>query len=100
MEIKRVAYFIAIMTMVAMQTHCHAKNKPPTLDKKAMESLEFARSLGPAFMSGRISDLIIHPNKPHTWYAGVGSGGVWKTENAGVLWTPSSISRVSTRSEP
>jgi photosystem II stability/assembly factor-like uncharacterized protein len=46
------------------------------------------RGIGPALMSGRISDIVIHPLKRHTWYVAVGSGGVWKTENAGTTWTP------------
>ena len=46
------------------------------------------RSIGPAFMSGRIADIAIHPNDDNTWYIGVGSGGVWKTTNAGVTWDP------------
>jgi len=49
--------------------------------------LEF-RSIGPAFMSGRISDIAIHPEDNNTWYVSVGSGNVWKTENAGITWTP------------
>jgi len=44
------------------------------------------RSIGPALMSGRIADIVIHPEKEHTWYVAVGSGGVWKTENAGTTW--------------
>ena len=46
------------------------------------------RSLGPALMSGRIADLAIHPEDDNVWYVAVGSGGVWKTENAGVTFTP------------
>lgn len=46
------------------------------------------RSIGPAFMSGRISDVAIHPENENVWYLGVGSGGVWKTVNAGVTWKP------------
>jgi photosystem II stability/assembly factor-like uncharacterized protein len=46
------------------------------------------RNIGPAFMSGRIADVVIHPENENTWYLAVGSGGVWKTENAGVTWTP------------
>tara|TARA_R110002072_G_scaffold105744_1_gene231144 strand:- start:13558 stop:16848 length:3291 start_codon:yes stop_codon:yes gene_type:complete len=46
------------------------------------------RSIGPAFMSGRIADIDVHPHDDNTWYVGVGSGGVWKTLNAGVTWTP------------
>lgn len=46
------------------------------------------RSIGPAFMSGRISDIAIHPNDENTWYITAGSGGVWKTVNAGITWEP------------
>ena len=46
------------------------------------------RSIGPAFMSGRIADIAIHPENESIWYIAVGSGGVWKTENAGNTWTP------------
>ncbi|MFL2492104.1 MAG: WD40/YVTN/BNR-like repeat-containing protein [Luminiphilus sp.] len=46
------------------------------------------RNLGPAFMSGRISDIDWDPEDSSVWYVAAGSGGVWKTENAGVSWTP------------
>ncbi|MCB9050900.1 MAG: glycosyl hydrolase [Lewinellaceae bacterium] len=49
--------------------------------------LEF-RSIGPAFMAGRIADIAIHPENDNLWYVAVGSGGVWKTANAGVTWKP------------
>ena len=46
------------------------------------------RSIGPALMGGRIADIAIHPDKSSTWYVASGSGGVWKTINAGITWTP------------
>ncbi len=46
------------------------------------------RNIGPAFMSGRIADIAIHPENPNIWYIAVGSGGVWKTENSGTTWQP------------
>lgn len=46
------------------------------------------RGIGPALMSGRIADIAIHPQDPSTWYVAVGSGGVWKTTNAGTTWEP------------
>ena len=46
------------------------------------------RSIGPALMSGRVSDLEVHPDDQSTWYVAVGSGGLWKTTNAGTTWTP------------
>ena len=45
------------------------------------------REIGPAMMSGRISDIVIHPDDPSTWYVAVGSGGIWKTENGGTTWS-------------
>lgn len=46
------------------------------------------RGIGPAMMSGRISDLAIHPKQPRTWYVAAASGGLWKTTNAGTTFTP------------
>ncbi len=46
------------------------------------------RGIGPALMSGRIADIAIHPMDNSTWYVAVGSGGVWKTVNAGTTWEP------------
>lgn len=46
------------------------------------------RAIGPALMSGRISDVAIDPVKPNTWYVAAGSGNLWKTTNAGTTWTP------------
>ncbi len=44
------------------------------------------RAIGPAFTSGRIADIAIDPEDENLWYVGVGSGGVWKTENSGTTW--------------
>ena len=46
------------------------------------------RNVGPAFLSGRIADIAIHPENKNLWYVAVGSGGVWKTENSGTTWKP------------
>ena len=45
------------------------------------------RHIGPAAISGRISDVAVAPDKK-TWYVGVASGGVWKTTNAGTTFSP------------
>lgn len=46
------------------------------------------RNLGPALTSGRIADIAIHPENENIWYIAVGSGGVWKTINAGTTFDP------------
>lgn len=57
------------------------------LDAKLFSGMEF-RSIGPAFTSGRIGDIAIHPTNESIWYVAVSSGGVWKTQNRGVTWEP------------
>ena len=63
------------------------EEKKPGFNEATFNGLEL-RGVGPAFMSGRIADIVIDDTNPSTWYVGVGSGGVWKTENAGTTWTP------------
>ncbi|HEX5437968.1 MAG TPA: hypothetical protein VFW98_12460 [Gemmatimonadaceae bacterium] len=46
------------------------------------------RSIGPGLISGRISDIAVDPQHKTTWYIGTASGGLWKTTNAGVTFTP------------
>src|SRR5262245_29491737 len=46
------------------------------------------RSIGPAFTSGRVSGFAIDPTNPSRYYVAAASGGVWKTVNAGITWTP------------
>ncbi|HEX8726132.1 MAG TPA: hypothetical protein VF737_12165 [Gemmatimonadaceae bacterium] len=46
------------------------------------------RSIGPAMISGRITDIAVNPRNESQWYVGAASGGLWKTDNAGTTWTP------------
>ena len=57
------------------------------LPDSVFKGLKF-RNIGPAFMSGRIADVAIHPDNENIWYVAVGSGGVWKTTNSGTTWKP------------
>src|SRR5678816_1084720 len=49
------------------------------------ESLHF-RPIGPASMSGRITDLAVYESNPSIFYVGTAHGGVWKTTNAGTTF--------------
>ncbi|MGD8727515.1 MAG: hypothetical protein PVH40_07710 [Gemmatimonadales bacterium] len=53
----------------------------------AVRALRF-RSIGPAVVSGRISDVAVHPTDRSTWYVATASGGLWKTTNAGTTFSP------------
>lgn len=57
------------------------------IDSGTFSGLEL-RNIGPAFTSGRIADIAIHPDNENVWYVAVGSGGVWKTANSGTTWKP------------
>ena len=51
------------------------------------EKLHF-RSIGPAIMSGRISDFAVYEANPAIYYVGTAHGGVWKTTSNGAQFTP------------
>lgn len=86
---------VICLLLVAVTGFAQKKNvKAPVPEEKPLlwkedlfGDLKF-RSIGPAFMAGRIADIAIHPNDPNTWMVAVGSGGVWKTNNSGTTWTP------------
>ena len=47
-----------------------------------------ARSIGPAVMGGRVSDIAIDPRNPAVFYVGLATGGLFKTNNGGVTFDP------------
>ena len=52
-----------------------------------MKGLEL-RSIGPALATGRIADVAIDSKNPNTWYVASAFGGLWKTVNRGITFTP------------
>ena len=89
LKMKKIISFVLIF--ICLTASSFAQNKKEAAKEKKdnasalFSGLEF-RSIGPALMSGRISDILIHPNNENLWYVTAGSGGVWKTENAGTTW--------------
>ena len=47
-----------------------------------------ARHIGPALMSGRVSDVTGHPTDNKVIYIGTAGGGVWKSQDGGVMFNP------------
>lgn len=62
-----------------------AQSKSPL--ETAFSRLEW-RSIGPANMGGRIADVEGVPGDPNVVYVASASGGLWKTTNGGIRWTP------------
>lgn len=79
-------YLMFIANLLA-SGHVLAQESKQLMTEKIFKALTF-RSIGPAFMSGRIADVAIHPENNNIMYVAVGSGGVWKTFNAGTTWEP------------
>jgi photosystem II stability/assembly factor-like uncharacterized protein len=63
------------------------KDEAPGINSSLVSAMKF-RGIGPAFMSGRIGDIAVDPVNRSVWYVVASSGGVWKTENAGVTFKP------------
>ena len=85
-------YLILISLLFCIPNLANAQRKlrkvaDPKLNDVSLDAFSF-RNVGPAFLSGRIADIAVHPKNESVWYVAVGSGGVWKTENAGTTWTP------------
>ncbi|MGA0273565.1 MAG: WD40/YVTN/BNR-like repeat-containing protein [Flavobacteriaceae bacterium] len=89
---KAIFYTFLLALFFCYTNPVEAQRKKRNQERQQAEKLNLAafsfRNVGPAFLSGRIADIVFHPNNENIWYVAVGSGGVWKTDNAGTTWTP------------
>src|SRR5574341_1755725 len=60
---------------------------PFTLDSATLAGFRW-RAVGPANMSGRITDIEGIPGPSRTFFVAAASGGIWKTTNAGTTFRP------------
>jgi len=88
----RLAFTLATLGSVASAPLLAQSHDLPA-DSVLARALTF-RSIGPAVMSGRIADVAVtdaksgHGRIGNVIYAAAATGGVWKSTNAGVTWTP------------
>ena len=61
---------------------------PPAMkiDSELLKSVKW-RSIGPANMAGRITDIAVHDKDPSLWFVATASGGILKTANRGTTVT-------------
>lgn len=59
----------------------------PSIDAGPLSTFRF-RSIGPATMSGRITDVAVLESDPTTMYVASATGGVWKTTDNATTLTP------------
>jgi hypothetical protein len=58
-----------------------------SVDMDKLSGME-ARSIGPAGMSGRVTAIDARVDEPDIIYAGTASGGLWRSNDGGIHWTP------------
>ncbi|NOR21050.1 MAG: glycosyl hydrolase, partial [Xanthomonadales bacterium] len=87
LSIFRTLLFLLIFTQTTAVNAEEDEKPAPGLNEATFKGLEW-RSIGPAMTAGRVADIAVDSKDRSNWYVGVGSGGVWKTENRGTTWTP------------
>ncbi len=78
--------FIAILQPVFGQKKATPESTPTFLSE-TFSGLKL-RSIGPSVTSGRVSDFAVNPDNANEYYVAASSGGVWKTTNKGVTYSP------------
>lgn len=56
-------------------------------ENSILKNIEFT-NIGPSIMSGRVVDVEVNPADPTIFYVAYASGGLWKTINNGMSFTP------------
>ena len=87
---RRLAIVLALLCLAPRLEAAAAKSKSEEGSKLVADTfsgLSF-RGIGPAMISGRITDVAVDPRNPSIRYVTAASGGVWKTTNAGTTWKP------------
>lgn len=64
-----------------------AQDNGGTLDSAFLAGFQW-RSIGPANMAGRVTDVEGIPSPSKTFYFAAASGGIWKTINGGITFRP------------
>ena len=86
MHHRRLRWLVPGLLCLAGIAPVHAQVSTP-LDSAMLAALRW-RPIGPATMSGRITDVEGIPSPSKTFFVAAASGGIWKTSNAGVTYRP------------
>ena len=81
----RLWWFIAVAA-TGLLAGAVSATEPADDFQSSIKALEW-RNIGP-FNGGRGTSVVGHPTDPQVFWFGHGSGGLWKTEDAGTYWLP------------
>ncbi|MCC7298674.1 MAG: glycosyl hydrolase, partial [Bacteroidia bacterium] len=79
--------FLLIALFTGALTTAYSQTTSDSISSGLLNSLSF-RNIGPATTSGRIVDIAVNPKNKSEWYIASAAGGLWKTSNAGVTFSP------------
>jgi len=83
-------FFCLCINVVSLRAQAVSDTKKPVekmTETSAAANLAW-RSIGPANMGGRIADIEGVAGDPNIVYVATGAGGIFKTTNGGMSWTP------------
>ncbi len=84
---RTVSTFTVLAVSASLSSLAPADLRAQFPDPRLLESFAW-RSVGPANIGGRVSDVEAVASDPKTIYAGFATSGLWKTENNGITWEP------------
>src|SRR5688572_6431060 len=87
MTIRSHVFAAAAAAALSAITHPIAAQNAAIPVAQEFERLHF-RSIGPATMSGRITDLAVYEANPAIYYVATAHGGLWKTTSNGAIYEP------------
>src|SRR6185436_18748074 len=79
-------FFLSAGAALSLAGNAQAQLSTP-LDSAALAAFRW-RSVGPAIMGGRVTDIEADPRNSKVFYVAFATGGIWKTVNAGTMFFP------------
>ena len=79
--------FLILFLFFAFTAKAQTTKAPAKIDNSIINGLQF-RNICPGKTGGRITKVIVDPNKKSRRFAAVASGNIWRTLNAGTTWEP------------
>ena len=83
---KLLLVFVSIF-MLSATVNAKKQNKQDKPKESPLAGIPL-RNIGPALISGRISDFAFHPTNKQVFYVTTAAGNMWKTTNNTITWEP------------
>ncbi len=85
---KLTAIFVMLLFVIPTFINADSNEEKKLSDSSSTYNGLKWRNIGPAFSSGRISDIVVNPKNHSEYFVAVSSGNIWKTNNRGTTFEP------------